>query len=482
MRIKTFILFILALLGCIAYISMPLGPFDSRLFDAGIIVAIISVVIFFNYSQHSPLKGYWIRPSILFLIGFFAVNFQYLADYRFGLKSDGSRMILIGEILNHCMLLGVVGILSFVAGYVFKPIRENIPLNDTITYGKVNIPTSFLVVLNVVVFVAFLLTIDIVSFVSGADYGNAERVNSHFEGLLYVSNALIVCNVCIKSAGQTTFKQYIKSFPTISLIVILLYMVMRLLSGDRGPFIYTMLLLVFGYAYSTRNKIKLRRVLIYLFSAAILISVVGIARSLELSQRFHQRMGSAFEMFTEEGRFGERGERTVSPLTEEMGFSFLVNQTDVNAIERKGEKLNYGLYTVTEVVSSIPFMPSFLQNTLGMPEEKFSSSGFANYHYFGGYERNWGIGTTIVGDFYLQFGVWGVLIGLFITGLFFRFLDINLYCREKTLLGAYTILLVILFSAKSIYMPRAMLTVELPRFVIGSIILFALGVRKKKVS
>lgn len=471
-------LIILALACCGLYSSLSIGAFNASLFDASMILVLISLVIYYKFSQNSPLSGFWIRPSLLFLIGYLAVNFQYLADFRVGFKTLSSRMIIHPEVLNHCLVLGVVGILAFVAGYVRNPINGFGKSFDIERSTPVQIPTTILTIFNVVIFLAFLATIDIVSFVTGADYGNQERTNSQFEGLLYVSNALIVLSACLKSSQESSLRQYLKAFPVVSLGIIVVYMIMRLLSGDRGPFIYTALLLFFGYAYTTRIKISLSKVLVYVVSGMLLISLVGIARSMDTSAGFGERLSAAFDVFSSEGRFAGSEDRSISPLTEEMGFSFFVNQTDVNAIEVKKEPLNYGLYTFTEIVSSFPFMPSFLQNTLGIPPEKFSSSGFANYHFFGGYERNWGIGTTVLGDFYLQFGVWGVLIGMFIAGIFLRFLDTTLYVRDKSMLGAFTVLLVILFSAKSVYMPRAMLPVELPRFIIGSILLTMLGVKR----
>ena len=344
MNSKSFLLLLLALSGCFLYMYQPLGRFLPSLFDISMVILAACLIAYIAYSQKSPLKGYWIRPSILFLIGYLAVNLQYIADFRLGLKTTDSRMILHEDVLNHCLLLGVIGLIAFVSGYISKPIKiQNVSLSPMPKQTS-EFRIVFLSVLNVLVFVAFLLTIDFVSFVTGADYGNSDRVNSQFEGLLYVTNALIVCSVCMKSSENITFGKYIRSFPTSSLIVIALYMIMRLMSGDRGPFIYTALLLFFGYAYCTRKKIKFTHVLVYVFSGMLLMSLVGIARSLEINRTFGERIGEAFDIFTTSGRFGDKGDRSIFPYTEEMGFSFVVNQTDVYAVEEKGEPLNYGTY------------------------------------------------------------------------------------------------------------------------------------------
>lgn len=471
MKNKSNILIIIAILSSIFYEFNPIGNFSNFIFDIGLVAIVSSLMIFFFYSQSSLLKGYWIRPSLFFLVGYLAVNFQYLLDFRIGFKSVSSTMILHPEILNHCMILGVVGILAFVAGYIYKPIT----LDNTVSceYTKrQNLPTTFITILNVLLFGAFLATIDIASFINGTDFGNSERTHSMFEGLFFISIVLTVLSVCIRNTEDCTLRKYIKTFPKISLIVIAAYMGLRLLSGDRGPFIYTAILLFLGYGYTTRKKIRLGIVAIYMIGAMLLISLIGIARIMEKNIGFVDRMDNAFTIFNAGGRFADRGESSISPLTEELGFSFIVNQTDVYAIEEKGISYNYGIFTLTELLQSIPFMPGFMLNTLRIPPEKFSSSGFANYHFFGGYDRTWGVGTSILGDFYLQFGVWGVLIGLFLTGRLFNYLDVSLYIKDKSLIGIYTLLFILLFSSKAIYMPRSTWFVELTNVVWGSIIIF----------
>ncbi|MBO4334151.1 MAG: oligosaccharide repeat unit polymerase [Paludibacteraceae bacterium] len=480
MKDRVIFLLFVAIIASVYYCQLPVCAFNSSLFDIGMLMIIISMVVFVRYSESSPLKGFWIRPSFLFIIGYLAVNFQYLLDFRLGLKTVSSRMILYPDILNHCMVLGVVGLLSFVAGYINIPVEENSLHSTHSSVKQVELPTSILVVLNFFLFVAFIATIDIVPFLSGVSYSSSEQGNAQIEGLLYVSNALIVVQACIQVPDNCTVKKYVSVFPKLSLCIVSLYMLMRLLSGDRGPFIYTALLLFFGYAYSSRRRVKLRSVIFLAIGGMLFISLVGIARSLDKGVGFGDRMSEAFEMFNSGGRFSDREERSVFSLTEELGFSFFVNQTDVHAVEVNGEPFNYGLYTFNEVLSAIPFMPSLLQTTLSLPPERFSSAGFANFHYFGGYERNWGIGTSIVGDFFLQFGVWGVLLGMFLSGVFLRYLDILIYVRDKSFIGVFTLLFIFLFASKSIYMPRAMLLVELPRFVWGSILLLLFGVKRKK--
>ena len=472
-RLSAAIMLLVAILLTVVYKLTTVGPFQAATFDIMMVLLVIAVAVFMRNSQHSSLKGYWLKPSNLFIIAYLAVNFQFLADYRVGFKNEMSRHILFPECLNLCLILGMVGLFAFVAGYSWvsrDPFYGKQQKAKSLSLERLRFP---LVALQLLMFIGFILTIDVVSYINGMDYGNENKTNSTFEGTLYVANALIVLYVANRDRDFRSLKDYLHSFPWLSLVVIGIYMVLRLLSGDRGPFVYTAILLFYGYAYASRKKYKLITVATVVIVAAVAMSIVGIARTLDRGEGFFSRVLDAREMFREGGRFAN-DESSIMPATEELGFSFIVNQVDVEQVENRGVAYNHGAYTLYSVISGIPFGPRLITQTMGVRPEEFSSSGFANYHYFGGYERNWGVGTTIVGDFYLQFGVFGVLIGLFVAGLFLSWIDWVLFVRNKNSIGVYLLLFALLFASKEIYMPRSMLLNEWPRFVHGAIILFML--------
>ena len=459
---------LLAVILSFVYQWVPNGAFDGYLFDICLALSVVMVLWFLKMSQTDGLNGFWLKPSYLFVIGFLAVNIQFLLDYRLGLKTSQSQYILYPAVFNHCMLLATMGLAAFTAGYVaYSPTKTTKKPKSGKPSGD---DTALYVFVQVVTFFLFVSSINLVTFLSGADYGTADHsMTYYFENLLYACNAIVIINA-IKGAEIKNFKQYLKRIPFVSLTIIILYMLMRLLSGDRGPFIYTALLLIFGYLYATRYKIRMTVLVVAGFVGVLFISLVGIARSLDTNFSFSTRMGQAYDSYSTGGRF--EGSKSVMPATEELGFSFTVNQVAVNAVEEKGEKLHYGAYQVIQVLNSVPFMPSFLANNLHIKPEDRSSSGFANYHFFGGYERNYGIGTTLLSDFYLDLGVIGVILGLFLAGMLLKYMDCVLLLRNKKTIGTFALLLVLLFSAKAIYMPRSVLLIDLQSFVLGSILIY----------
>ena len=93
------------------------------------------------------------------------------------------------------------------------------------------------------------------NLISGASYlgGNeaaSGTIGTYGEILLYATNVAIV----VLSSSQkrnASFVGYLNSFPMSTKYVFVLYILIRMLSGDRGPVIYNGLLLLYGYLYSS---------------------------------------------------------------------------------------------------------------------------------------------------------------------------------------------------------------------------------------
>ena len=470
------VLFLLGLLFSFLYSVFPITAFSKNLFDIGTVLVLVCLYVFFNFSQKSSLRGQWLKPSNLFILAFIAVNFQYLLDYRLGLKNDMSANILHPEILNHCFILGLVGLLAFTAGYMrsVSEGRDKRKLRRMTSEGA-NIAESArvpLVLLHALVFGLFLYSIDMSAFMSGESYGESNATYAHIEKLLGALNVVIVVFAVVKAKEAGSFKAYISSFSWISILILSLYMILRLISGDRGPFVYTAMLIFYGYVFVCRKKYKLVTTILVMAIGSAAMSVIGIARNMDLDQDFVSRVSDASERFASSGRFAH--ERSISPLTEELGFSFVVNQTDVYAVEVEEEPLHPGSYLVISLLNGIPFVPGLITRIFHLSYEDFSSTGFANVHFFNTDERTWSIGTTIVGDFYLQFSVWGVLFGLFLAGLLMKEIDLALYSREKKNVSLTLLVFALVFASKCLYIPRSLLFGEMATFIMAILVVYFL--------
>lgn len=451
--------------------------FSFSLFDVTLVCNLFSIVVYVYYSQRY-IKN-WTKPSHLFALSFLIVNFQLLIDCRIGLRSADS--FLYPHTLNLCVILGTIGFSAFVSGFLFYKSYKNRTLS--IIKEQKRIDNSILAVLQIVFFAGFILTAKVSDLVTGSAYsGGIERESSaadYFEALLFICNVLLVANIVNSNTNFKGFFSYVSTIPLPNLLIIAIYLVLRLLSGDRGPFIYTILLFFFGYLYATRKHIKFSYVLLSFFAGSIFVSIVGIARGLDTKLSFSERMSNASVTFSEEGRNGEDMKSFFEP-TSELAGSLHVSQIVLNECEQHNRPILYGKNILSQFLNCIPFV-SRLLNEMGIKARDVNSSAFANYYYLGEF-RTWGVGTNIIADFYLAFGVFGVFLGMFIVGYFFNYLDHILFKEEKGDISIYALSMALIFSAHSIYIPRSTFFGEVKGVIWAFAIIYVLRVLGAKKS
>ena len=198
------------------FLGLEPSSFNPVLFDICGVCIIASVISFVIASQKGGGKGFWLKPSYLFVLGFLAVNFQYLLDFRLGFKTLASRRFLYPDILNHCLVLGVIGLLAFVIGYSYRPLPARVENSNgyASSQGAITrktVPVA-LQILHILVFAWFLFSSDLNSIVSGADYDqsivNGPNASTRAESFLYVTNSLIILFASMKSIGKEKFSSF----------------------------------------------------------------------------------------------------------------------------------------------------------------------------------------------------------------------------------------------------------------------------------
>lgn len=133
----------------------------------------------------------------------------------------------------------------------------------------------------------------------------------------------------------------------------------------------------------------------------------------------------------------------------------------------------YGLSMISCLLSPIPFAQSTFQNLTGIPYYMLNSPDFSTFLQFG-QNLPLGLGTNIVGDVYLAFGVIGVIVFFFFLGRFI------VYIRTRMWNGSYLYMIVYLsIASDAIYMCRAAYFDSFKTIVWTSILAW-LSTRKEK--
>lgn len=436
------------------------------------------MILFFikEYKIDPQLFKSWAKPSNLFVLSFVIVNFQTIISVWLNYETIGTYLETskysgyIGKVL-YC---GLIGMTTYLLGYSYynkRPVKN-------IKKGKIrNYNIHKWALLSLVVFLMFVVNIDLVSFLTGMDYdgsGAADREitpsaiwENFFDTFMTVTVASMTIR-CIREEKQLSLFQYMKAYPFYFLLPVLLYIVLRLVSGDRGPVIYTCLLFFYSYLLASQNKIKLSILILLILFGAFGMSLLNSARSYRNpNQSFLERISRGLSDKDDEGKV-----KTVSPLTYELSKSVNCNFIAVHDIDENVTDYKYGLYNFCEILCAVPGMnritTEFLDlNIYRTATTEYVTISFAGKNYFTG------LGTTVITDFYLDFGLWGIIVGLFIVGLVYKRIDVNLV--YGSIPSFFAMVFFLKFASMSVYIPRASFSFVLCRVLYIMIFYFVLN-------
>lgn len=464
---------IITIASFIAVASFFVISFNYEQYNASIpvfivLTAFIFLYLFYLYQQKSEYKGMWHKPSNIFILSYSIVSFQYLVDFCLGYKTY--QDFYIPSSVDKMAVTCISGLFSFIMGYILTKGRWN---TNNATHNNRIISTGFLVILQIVFFLAWILTVNIAELISGQGYFEdiSRTSSSYFEMFLYDVTIVILITIVMNcNVNQVrSFKEFVKRGPLFCWIIVCLYCILRLISGDRGPALYMALAVFYAYMIATHKSMRLSRILLFTVVGAFILNLVGIARSLSLDNSFSDRVKTAFTDFSgnSEARFSER---TILPITEELAMSNRCNQIAIDLVDSGKDKFHYGKYFFYQLAQCVPFVPSFLANTLKIPEDELSANIKMTDVYYGRHDLAQ-IGTTIVADPYFDGGIIGVMLMLFFCGWAFKKVDFAVCISPPS--DWFQIAVVLLLASMSIYIPRSTLILQLKQIIPISVLYYS---------
>lgn len=457
---KRIIFLLFVSIVCIALLS-SFNTYDVRVPKVVVCLAFFFCYLFFLFQEKSIFKGMWHKPSNIFLICYMIVSFQYLIDFCLGYKTY--QDFYVPSSVNKMSLTCLCGLICFILGYYMTGIGKQGQQKTDTCVKQINI--IFLVILQFSFFVGWILTVNILALLSGIGYfvDDSGSAASIYENFFYDVTIAIFIAIIINSKNKniSNLKSFLNEGSVITWILICIYCLIRLVSGDRGPALYMASAVFFTYMMITRKNIKLSKICIVILLVALLINMIGMARSMPLNMSFSERIMTAFTEFSSssESRFSEK---TISPVTEELAISNRCNQIAIDLIDNGSDNYHYGKYTFYQTIQCIPFVPSYLAHTLKIPEDELSANIKMTDVYHGTHEYTQ-IGTTIVADPYFDFGVIGVSLMLFLCGYIFKKVDSGV-CLD-TPSNWVQIAIVLLYASMAVYIPRSTLIIQLKQLI-----------------
>ncbi len=432
--------------------------FRKQLLCFTLILALVALLPFVFKKEPVPLiKGQYFRPVFIFILGFIVVHFQIYVDLMLDNVdiNDLNRLMSAGAI-NKSALISVAGLASFLSGYIYY-----IPSVDIFSKKMRNDLRSKNSIKLLIIIWFFLLVLILIFF---RQYYFLSRYGKNIEGtsqsyLILLFEVVFFAIVSIGSYNAyvnkiNKFSNYIKSFGVLFVVTCFVYFLLILLSGDRGPIIYMTLAIFFSYILVTKKKYSLYRIVLFFYIGAILVTIMGVARSLDKELSYSDRFTIASKEFESQ---------SISPYTNELAGSVRTLEYAVEYVPENHPYL-YGLFKVKEIVSIIPYI-SHLSRIFF--DNQFKYKGTASFLTWieQGNNPSSGAGATVVADLYIDFGWLGVVLGLFMFGLLFRKLDYILFCKDLSQVSMFSSILGIVLFSMAVYIPRSTLLLQLKLIV-----------------
>ncbi|MBD5585002.1 MAG: oligosaccharide repeat unit polymerase [Clostridia bacterium] len=448
------------------------------LFSLTLIYFLLSL---YKFNPNRNQKIVWLTPSNFLLLGLIIVNLQTLLNVYFNYGTlDFYLEAASNESMKDTVLyFSIIGFNFYFIGlesfkFDINKGHRNRKLTTISLWGY----------LTAIVFIYFLMNIDLISFMTGMTYrgsGAYDRIREDSEFAENLLNVFFTIYISIYAYNHfldkrtVNFKAFIKEIPLIFWIPFLLYVLLRALSGDRGPVIYNILLLFFAYFMVVQPKIKLLYVLSGLFFGASLVTIMGIARGLATDKSVGAKFSEAIEMSSD-------SKPSIFPATQELGNSINCNFIAVTDIEEEKTHYRYGANTLFNIISAVPGTYSITRKMLDIDPVQFSTSEYLTVSLFGAQYR-FGLGMSAFSEFYLDGGLLGIVCGFFFLGVLYKFVDTVVLNPSRY--SIYVIIFVLKLASICVYLPRSSMGYGIGKALYGVIIyyilnhLFILFIRRK---
>lgn len=441
---------------------------DRSFMFANLLLAGLSIFnCFLRKEKIIALKGQYMRHSLIFLVGFCVVFYQYDLDYVFHFIDAEDVQSLIWydtSFVAPALSLANVGLNSFLLGYLYIKICvysniKSMP-NVSFCFRKIKIISLIAWVLLFIYIVTVNKKYLMGGYARGIDPGEfASHIFIYLQGIL-IGLMTIMSFSNRSNLENASIKYFIKAFFN-PLLLSLCVIVLVLMSGRRTEVLRFILLLGVSYLYITQTKIKISKLVIPFVLFSLSLSVVSVLRM--------NNAGSISEAISY-----IRESNSISPLTQELAFnccSLHIALSNVPSLI----PYNYGLTIFLDFLLLIPGLQSFVFNYLAIPEV-FQSSAFLLTDLGLGSIDDWGLGTSILADIYCSLGIGGIVIIMFIIGMLMRKLELITFSSTGS---PYMLALSFCFYSGLIFMSRGSLATPMASFTYACLcILFS--IRKYK--
>ena len=416
---KRVLAYIIFLISCALYFAAPnTYSFGYCLWIHNLFL--VSAVFLYILDAKNEKVGF----NVLFTLSFFFTNFVYpIYIYPIDPSYSLFQFPFNVRVITKCTALAQVGYSAYVCGYLqrlFRKYETSFVYPFTITKNKLR---------SVEIFVCLFVCLFIIN--GGLKYFEDRYLRGEMSSNMIVQYMMLFFTPIVIWFASLIFlcKEKLQSYQIYFILVVISFVLM--VSGTR-----TIPLIIFAslfIIYCYKHKVSAPFVFLCVVIGTVLMSFIGSVR--------HDGVLDSASSYDTDSQFGWM-EHFSDLFICNRGLYVFYDYVD-------SQSYTYGLSMLGCILSPIPFAQKLFMNVTGIPSYLLDSPNFHTFLQFG-INAPLGLGTNIVGDVYLAFGLVGVIALFFLLGRFI------VYIRGRMYKGSYLYTIAYLVVASdAIYMCRA---------------------------
>lgn len=429
-------------------IMIPYTEYSSNMVILFSVISVVSAILFLMVDENnSNIRRIFLRPSSLFVLAYLIVFFQRPVDYLLGYQ-DG--YLNIGEIVFMLPSLkyAIIGLCMFLIGYLIYARRYNLANRINITYNFKIPSLKFFALLSSILIALVLLIVPRKILLGG--YNNDMLTNaSIYNYLASWCNTILIAYVVqftykakmTNDLEQCNLVQYIKKYGVWQNLNVIIYILIILNVGDRGPIIALVFSYYISFVIVSKKYISKVGILIALCLGMFLTSILGETKQYRDNNNIFDRISSVIEDNTDDNI-----RDSFFPLTSQLAGSYCCLPIAIQMVP-DNDDFSYGLSTLSDLVVAVPFIGRFFP----LPESSsYKISKFALGDYF-----SYGLGTNCIASLYMDGGVIFIAFGMFVFGILIRKFEVYIFSNTSS--SFFIFCLAFYFLSHVISIPRSTL-------------------------
>lgn len=369
----------------------------------------------------------YFKAELLFLMFYYLI---YYLPYQLALLGMADLYVshyvkfLYMEYANVSIVTSTIGLVAFSTGFqkTFKFPRTN--CETEVNYYRY-LPSVILFFL--LLFLGLYAVTGAQAMLSGA-YATSDVGSRAENGIFILVSYFVMFSLAVSVffISENKLPLAIK----ISLALAAGWCMLLLIVGDRNTFFLITLVPLTGVA-SYIWKVSLKQMILLVFAALFLYNIVEIARQAE-----ERGVSAIFDAATEGGEHKslEEGSFSITTVTSRAAFDIVP------------EKHEYfmGKFKVIGIAGIIPFS----RGLFVPPSDLYSTSSRVLGDEMLGPWASWGVGSNIISDIYMDFGILGVIILMYVLGWAGSYVQTKVAANSRSIMWGTVYLMMVAFYAE----------------------------------